>query len=146
MHSDSVHKNYIVQEMRFERGSLTHKYVFFWIFQLLLIMIRGHRYEHLKKIKLWWKLSLWHVFESLRMRWILSSQKWQKSYVFWLFMPNLPQLGLFHPYVECKSSFRLISIIKIVILEQSKQILQILKNKNSKIQKSRICKLNIYYS
>ena len=36
--------------------------------------------------------------------------------------PNLPQLGLFHPYFVCKSSFRVISMIKIVILNQSKPI------------------------
>ena len=30
---------------------------------------------------------------------------------------NLPQLGLFDPYFVCKSSFRVISMIKIVILD-----------------------------
>ena len=36
-------------------------------------------------------------------------------------------LGLFHPYFVCKCSFREISMIKIVILDQSKPISQILK-------------------
>ena len=43
--------------------------------------------------------------------------------------PNLPQLGLFHPYFVCKSSFRVISMIKIVILDQSKPISLILRIK-----------------
>ena len=37
-----------------------------------------------------------------------------------LFRPNLPQLGLFHAYFICKSCSRVISMIKIVILDQSK--------------------------
>ena len=49
------------------------------------------------------------------------------------FRPNLPQLGLFHPYFVCKCSFREILMIKIVILDQSKLISLILKIK--KIQK-----------
>ena len=39
-------------------------------------------------------------------------QKWS----FGFFRPNLPQLGLFHPYFVSKSSFRVIWMIKIVIL------------------------------
>ena len=69
-----------------------------------------------------------------------------KKLSFGLFRPNLPQLGLFHPYFVCKSSFRVISIINMVILDQSKPISLILKNKKSKIQKSEICKLHVYYS
>ena len=44
---------------------------------------RGHCYEHFKrkKIKLRWKLSPWHIFECLCMRWSLSCQKWQKGEV-----------------------------------------------------------------
>ena len=64
-----------------------------------------------------------------------------KKLSFAFFMPNLPQLGLFHPYFACKSSFIVISIIKMFILDQSKPILLILKNK-----KSKICKLHVYYS
>ena len=59
-------------------------------------------------------------------------QKRQKSGSFGLFRPNLPQLGLFYPYFECKSSFRVISMIKIVILDNSKPISLILKTKNPK--------------
>ena len=61
------------------------------------------------------------------------------------FRPNLPQLGLFHPYFASKSSFRVISIIKMVIFEQSKPISLYLKIKTSKIKKEKIRKLHIYY-
>ena len=61
------------------------------------------------------------------------------------FRPNLTQLGLFHPYFVSKSGFRVISMIKRVILEQSKPILLYLKIK-SKIEKSKISKLHVYYS
>ena len=56
-----------------------------------------------------------------------------KKWRFGLFRPNMPQLGLFHPYFVCKSSFRVISRIQIVMLDQSKPILLILKNKKPKI-------------
>ena len=59
------------------------------------------------------------------------------------FTHNLPQLGLFHSNFVCKSSFREISMIKMVILDQSKPISLILKKE--KIQKEKICKLNVYY-
>ena len=51
---------------------------------------------------------------------------------FWFFRPNLPQLGPFHPYFVCKCCFRAISIIKMVILDQSKPILLYLKIKKFK--------------
>ena len=38
-----------------------------------------------------------------------------------------PASGLFHPYFLCKSSFRVISMIKMVILDQSKPISLYLK-------------------
>ena len=57
-----------------------------------------------------------------------------KKWSFGLFRPNLPKLGWFHPYFESKSSFRVISMIKMVVLDQSKPISLILKNKKSKIQ------------
>ena len=46
--------------------------------------------------------------------------------------PYWPQLGLFHPYFVCKSSFRVISMIKMVILDQSKPISLYLKIKISR--------------
>ena len=58
-----------------------------------------------------------------------------KKWSFRLFMPNLPRLGLVHPYFVCKSSFRVISMVKI-ILDQSEPISLILKNKKLKIKKS----------
>ena len=61
-------------------------------------------------------------------------------------MPNLPQSGLFHPYFLCKSSFRVISMIKMVIWDQSKPISLYLKMKKLKIKKFEIRKLHVYYS
>ena len=46
------------------------------------------------------------------------AQKWS----FGFFRPNLPQLWLFYPYFVSESCFRVISMIKIVILDQSKII------------------------
>ena len=69
-----------------------------------------------------------------------------KKLSFALFRPNVHELGLFHPYFVCKFSFREISMIKMVILDQSKPISLILKIKKLKIQKSEICKLHVYYS
>ena len=57
----------------------------------------------------------------------LSCQKWDFFFFFGLFRPNLHELGLFHPYFICKCSFREISIIKMVILDQSKPMSLILK-------------------
>ena len=56
-----------------------------------------------------------------------------KKLSFGLFRPNLPQLGLSHPYFVSKSNIRVISIIKIVILDQTKKIFEKKKNENSKI-------------
>ena len=50
------------------------------------------------------------------------------------FRNNLPQLGSFHPYFVCKSSFRVISITKMVIWDQSKPISLYLKIKNLKFK------------
>ena len=69
-----------------------------------------------------------------------------KKWSFGHFRPNLPQLGLFHPHFLCKSGFRVISMIKIAILDQSKPILLYLKIKKFKIQKSQIHKFHVYYS
>ena len=49
--------------------------------------------------------------------------------------PTCMSLGYFIQYFACKCSFREISMIKMVIVDQSKPISLILKNKNSKIQK-----------
>ena len=65
---------------------------------------------------------------------------------FGLFRPNLRELELFHPYFVCKYSFREISMIKIVMLDQSRPISLIFKIEKQKIQKSQICKWHIYYS
>ena len=57
------------------------------------------------------------------------SKKWSLGF----FRPNLPQLGLFHPYFVCKISFIVISIIKMVIFDQSKPIFENKKFKNPKL-------------
>ena len=64
-----------------------------------------------------------------------NCQKWQKM-----------KFGLFHPYFVFKFSFREISIIKMVILYQSKPISLIFKIQKSKILKFKTCKLHVYYS
>ena len=58
-----------------------------------------------------------------------------KKWSFGLFRPNLSQC-----------SFREISMIKMVILDQNKPIWLILKIKKLKIKKSVICTLHVYYS
>ena len=53
-----------------------------------------------------------------------------KKWSFGLFRPNLPQLVIFHLYFVSKSCFRVISMIKMVIWDQSKAILLIFEKKN----------------
>ena len=66
-----------------------------------------------------------------------------KKVKFWTFQAQpRPQLRLFHPYFVCKSSVRVISMIKIVILDQSKPISLILKTKNPKFVNC----MHVYYS
>ena len=92
----------------------------FWVISIFIDSDRGHSYKHLKKkIDLQRKLNAWHEFECLCAMnfWAArNGKKWSVG----LFRPNLPQLGLFHPYFVCKSSFRIISMIKMVILDESK--------------------------
>ena len=76
----------------------------------------------------------------------LDMPEMAKKWNFGLFRPNLPQLGIFQTYFVPKTSLRVISMIKMVILGQSKPIWLILKIKESKIQKSEICTLHVYYS
>ena len=59
--------------------------------------------------------------------------------------PACVSLGYYIHYFVCKCSFREISMIKMVILDQSMPISLILKIKKLKIQKSKICTLHIYY-
>ena len=47
----------------------------------------------------------------------------------------MPQLGLFHPYFVCKSSSRVISMMKMVILDQSKPLSLIFEKKKIKSSK-----------
>ena len=61
------------------------------------------------------------------------AKKWSLG----LFRPNLPPWGLFHQYFVCKSSFRVISMINIVILDQSKPISLYLKIKNWKCKNAK---------
>ena len=60
--------------------------------------------------------------------------------------PTCVSWGYFIQYFVCKCSFREISMITMVILDQSKPLSLYLKIKKSKIQKSKIHKLHVYYS
>ena len=53
-----------------------------------------------------------------------------KKLNFGLFRPNLCELGLFHPVIVCKCSVIEISMIKMVILDQSMPISLYVKIKN----------------
>ena len=106
-------------------------------FSIVIDSYRLHCYEHLKKINLRWKLSPWHVFECLCVRWILSCQKWQKNEVLDFSGPTCMSYGYFIQYFVCKCSFKEISMIKMVILDKSKPISLILKNRKFNIQKSK---------
>ena len=69
-----------------------------------------------------------------------------KKLKFWTFQAKPASVRVISFIFVCKSSFIEISMIKMDFLDQSKQILLILKIEKSKIQKSKICKLNVYYS
>ena len=96
---------------------------------------REHCYEHFKKINFDenWAMSCIWMFVCGMNFWAARNGK---KLNLGLFRPNLCELGLFHLYFVCKCSFREISMIKIVILDQSKPILLILKVKNLKSKKS----------
>ena len=98
-------------------------------FPIVIDCDRGHYYEHLKKNQIRMKIEpvtcIWMFVYVINFELPEMAQKWS----FGLFRPNLPQLGLFHPYFVSKSSFREISMIKIVILDQSKPISVIFKIK-----------------
>ena len=119
--------------MRFKRGSLTHTYVFL-DFSIVIDSDRGHCYEHLKKNQIMMKIEpvtcIWMFGYAINFELKDMAKKWS----FRLFMPNLPELSTLKNLPVCKSSFRVISMIKIVILDQSKPISVILKNKKYKIQ------------
>ena len=78
-------------------------------------------------------MSPWHIFEFFVYAMNFELPEDQKV-KFWLFRPNLPQLGLFHKYFLCKSCFRGISMIKMGIWDQSKPIPLYLKIKKFKIK------------
>ena len=67
-----------------------------------------------------------------------------KKCSFVLFWTNLHELGLFHPYFVCKCSFREISMIKMVILDQSKPISLLLKKEKFKNLKFANCMFIIH--
>ena len=74
----------------------------------------------------------------------LSCKKWQKL-IFWAFQaqPANPAKGYF---IRILYANVVAYMIKINIFYQSKPISLILKIKKLKIQKSKICKLQVYYS
>ena len=61
-----------------------------------------------------------------------------KKVKFWTFQSQHAS-GLFHPYFISKSCFGVISMTKIVILDQSKAISLIFEKMKPKFQKSKIC-------
>ena len=105
----------------------------------------GHCYEHLKKSLFTMKIERVTFIRTFMFTMNFELPEMSKKWSFRFFRPNLLQLGLFHPYFVCKSSFRVISMTKMVILDQSKPISLYLKIKKSKIQKSEIRKLYVYY-
>ena len=117
----------------------------FLIVSIVIDSDRGHCYEHLNKNQFMMKI------EPVTCIWmsVCAMNFWAtrncKKLSFGLFRPNLPQLGLFHPYFVCKCNFREISMIKMVIWDQSKPISLIFEIK-LKIQKYEICELHVYYS
>ena len=106
----------------------------FWVISIVIDSDRGHCCEHLKKTHLQWKLSASHVFECLCMWWKMK---------FWTFQAQPVWVRVISTSILCvgKCCFREISMIKLVILDQSASISLILKSKISKI-----CKLSVYYS
>ena len=112
--------------------------MFFFYFLIVIDSDRGQCHEHLKKIKLIEPVTcIWMFGYAINFELPEMAKKWN----FGLFRPNLPQLGLFHPYFACKNSFRVISMIKMVIWDESKPISLILKDKNFKIQNLSITRL-----
>ena len=93
---------------------------------------RRHCYEHLKK-NVQWKLSAWHVFECLCMQWIFDLLEMAKNEILDFSGPTCVSYGYFFQYFLCTCSFREISMIKMVILDQSKPISLYLKIKKFKI-------------
>ena len=96
---------------------------------------RGHCYEHFKKyISIYdenWTRDIYlnvYVYDEF---WAARNVKKEKFGIF----QAQPASGLLHPYFVCKSIFRVISMTKMVILDQSKPIslyLKIKKLKNPK--------------
>ena len=104
-------------------------------FSIVIDSDKRHRYEHFnKKNQITMKIEPVTSIRMLEYAMDFEQPEKTKKWSFRLFTPNLPQLGLFRPYFVCKSSFRVISMIKIVSLEESKPISLILKNKNPKFK------------
>ena len=92
-------------------------------FSIVIDCDRGHCYAHLKKkIIITMKIEpvtyIWMFVYAINFELPVMAKKWR----FGLFKPNLPQLGLYHLYFVCTNSYRVISMIKMVILDQSKPI------------------------
>ena len=99
----------------------------------------GHCYEHLKKKSNSDENGARDIYLNVCVCDEFWAARRPKSKVLDFFRPNLPQLGLFHPYFVSKSCFRIISMIKMVILDQSKPISLIFEKIKSEFQKSEIC-------
>ena len=110
-------------------------------FSIVIDCDRGHCCVHFKKKKIMMKIEpvtyIWLFVNAMNFELPEMAKMWS----FGLFRPNLPQL--FYPYFLCKSSFRVISMIKIVILDQSKPISLLFEKKKN--NKKTICTLHVYY-
>ena len=69
-----------------------------------------------------------------------------KKWSFWTFQAQPASVRVISSIFLSKTCFRVISMIKMVILVQSKPISLIMKIKQLKIRKSEICTLHVYYS
>ena len=107
----------------------------FWVISIVIDSDRGHSYEPFKKKSNYdenWARDMYLNICVCNEFWAARNGK-----KFWTFQAQHAS----DPYFVSKSSFRVLSKIKIIIFYQSKPILLYLKIKNSKI-----CKLYVYYS
>ena len=95
-----------------------------WNFQLLLILIedivRSISEKKCFTIKINSVSCIWVCDEFFCCQ---NGKKWS----FWHHTPNLRESCFFHPYFVCKFSFRIISMMKMIILDKNKPIWLILK-------------------
>ena len=107
---------------------------------------RWHCYKHLKNIYIYDEIWTRDMYLNVCVWDDFWASRNFKKVKFWTFQAQPASVRVISSIFLCKSSFRVISMIKIVILDQSKPISLYLKIKKLKIQESKICKLHVYYS